>query len=822
MKKTLQINLAGIVFNIEEDAYDKLNGYLQAIQQYFSSYEGSQEIVSDIEARIAEKFWSKQKNDNQQVITIEGVNELIKSMGTVADFEAIEEEEDLKTTAQEATSSATQTANGSTSQSQGSATNEPKKLFRDTRRKALGGVLAGLAHYFNMDVVWLRIIYLVLFFGIPPIADSGGLSGLLFIAYIACWVAFPPRNDVQEDEKIKKFYRDEDDKVLGGVCGGLAAYFGVDVSVIRLLFVISVFVFGTGFLAYIILWIVAPKAETLTQKMEMKGEPVTLENIETNIKQNLKEDKSAPESAIAKILLFPFRMIALLFKGLGTILKSLGPVARIFAGIVLMLVAIAAMFGGMVGLGVFFGLVANNTPFGNFGSLFSPDIHPASGFFAALAAFAPLVALLLAGLILVSNRKIGTRNFWITLLGLWLAGLLGSGVLATKYALNFRKEAKFEQTKNFMLPTGKLVLDSKENDTEDEFGGKFENNARVSLEGFEGTDLKVEQRFEAKGRTREEAQKNAQNITYNISQKDSLLVFDENIGLAKNARFRGQELRMTLFIPYNKPFKMTQDFYYHVLSWGRHDRDFDIDGDDVDKFTYMMKKDSGMVCLDCPKLSDEERESLNDRHDNDEDGTFNYGIFEEEGQNKKEFSLKDFDRIEAGSAFTIIIRKGNEFRIKADSDSEKDLNNLEVRVRNNTLELSYEDSFMFRNRERVRFEITMPELEGIDISGAASVKVIGFEDKSKDLEVDLTGAAKAAIDVEARKIDLECSGAATADIRGSAEEIDVDISGASHVDARKLEVKRVDAQASGASHAKFGKVNDFRSDTSGASSIKRE
>lgn len=100
MKKTIQINIAGMVFNIEEDAYEKLNAYLASIKQYFASYEGSQEIISDIEYRIAEKFWTNQKSDNQPIITHEGVNDLIKSMGSVSDFEAIEEEEDLRNTAQ--------------------------------------------------------------------------------------------------------------------------------------------------------------------------------------------------------------------------------------------------------------------------------------------------------------------------------------------------------------------------------------------------------------------------------------------------------------------------------------------------------------------------------------------------------------------------------------------------------------------------------------------------------------------------------------------------------------------------------------------------
>jgi PspC domain len=186
MKKTIQINIAGMVFNIEDDAYEKLSNYLQSIKQYFASYEGNQEIVSDIEARIAEKFWTNQKSDNQPVIGIDGVNELIKSMGTVSDFEAIQEEEDLKNSPQSADGSPQSVGSGQSTNDDGQAINAaPKRLYRDVKHKALGGVLAGLAHYFNIDVVWVRIIFLFLFLGLPPISnDLEPFSGFVFLAYV--------------------------------------------------------------------------------------------------------------------------------------------------------------------------------------------------------------------------------------------------------------------------------------------------------------------------------------------------------------------------------------------------------------------------------------------------------------------------------------------------------------------------------------------------------------------------------------------------------------------------------------------------------------
>ncbi len=90
MKKTISINISGILFHIEEDGYDTLRKYLDGINRHFSSYKDNQEIISDIENRIAEIFLSNLKN-NKQVITAENVAKLIEKMGTIADFTSVDE-----------------------------------------------------------------------------------------------------------------------------------------------------------------------------------------------------------------------------------------------------------------------------------------------------------------------------------------------------------------------------------------------------------------------------------------------------------------------------------------------------------------------------------------------------------------------------------------------------------------------------------------------------------------------------------------------------------------------------------------------------------
>lgn len=818
MKKTIQINIAGIVFNIEEDAFGKLDSYLKSIQSYFSNYEGSQEIISDIEARVAEKFLEKQKNDSQTIITQEDVSTLISSMGTVADFEAIEEEEDLISDKSSAKSSSSSASTSYSTASTPTGTSERKRLFRDTKRKALGGVLAGFANYFHIDVTWIRIIFLLLFFSLSPVTDSG-LSGILFIAYIVCWVAFPPKDDLEEDPKIKKFYRNPDEKVVGGVASGLAAYFGIDIAIIRLLFVGGVLFFGTGLIAYIILWVASPEAATLTQKMEMKGEPVTLENIETNVKRNLNVSGNAPENGFTKLVLLPFRLLAALIAGLGTLLKNLGPVVRIVAGIILLIMGMAFGFAVMVAVSVFFGLSTNPEWLegSQFFHFFTRDISPWAGFFGFLAFILPALAVILLGLSLITNKRIGNRSYWLTGLGIWIFGIMGASAMGAKYSLNFAKNATHEVAQNFTVPAGILLLDSNDNEE-----NEVDFHVEVALEGTNTNELVVEKEFKAAGSTKAVALENARNITHQVVQKDSALIFDEDIQLSKAVGFREQQLRMTLQIPYNKPFKMTPNFAYHLLEnrWNLTDK-YSIDTDDIKNFTFVMKPDEGIVCLDCPVLTEEEKEAYEHTNDNDfESGIVDDEDFERGHEFKKTFNESGFTKLAISNAFDVVVRQGDAYSIEVEAENKRDLEDIDISTKGNTLEIEYEDAFMI-NRGDVNVYITMPTIEEFDVSGAVKMKALGFEN-AKNVGVGISGASKAAIDIEANEIDVELSGASKLDIRGKADKVRFNVSGASKANARHMSIERVDAEASGASKIVLGKVNSLNSNTSGASDITRE
>lgn len=196
MKKTLTVNLGGTVFSIDEDAYELLGLYLERIEGYFAGNPDKLEIMNDIEVRIAELL-SRDGHSLTRSVTVNEVEEVIKIMGEPEEFSGATESE-----------------------------TEPSVEYGRTRRR---------------------------------------------------------------------IYRDVDRRVLGGVCSGISAYLSIDVVWVRIIFVILALVAFSGVLVYLLLWIVIPPALTTAQKLEMRGEPVTINNIGRavreefeNIRRNLK------------------------------------------------------------------------------------------------------------------------------------------------------------------------------------------------------------------------------------------------------------------------------------------------------------------------------------------------------------------------------------------------------------------------------------------------------------------------------------------------------------------------------------------------------
>ena len=297
MKKIININLSGRVIPIEDAAYENLQHYIDSLRRYFANEEGRDEIINDIESRIAELMSEVSKKDNAPV-TEADMDAIISSMGRIEDFAEVD-------AAETATGGQQYSATGEYAQT------EKKRfrgrLYRDRSDKLLGGVCAGIANYLNVDPAIIRLLFAIITFG-------GFGFGILI--YIVLWIVLPPRE--LEDFVGKRLYRNPDDRIIGGVAGGLGAYFNKEAWMIRLIFaaplILNIFLSiingifgnygrhygpdlffgsftGTFILAYIILWIVLPEAKSPFQKMEMRGEKVDVNRIRQNVKEGMTDFK---------------------------------------------------------------------------------------------------------------------------------------------------------------------------------------------------------------------------------------------------------------------------------------------------------------------------------------------------------------------------------------------------------------------------------------------------------------------------------------------------------------------------------------------------
>jgi len=272
MKKTFTISLGHSVFNVEEDAYDVLKIYLDSIKNYFQKMENDSEIISDFELRIAENFSSK-LSSGKQYINLTDVKEVIQIMGSLDDFQEIydDQTEDVK-----------------------EEKKENNKLYRDSSNRIIAGVCSGIAEYFKIDPIIVRILF---FIAVP----------LNLIVYIIFWIGIPTKDFDPDLRKI--LYRDKENGVIGGVAKGLSNYLKIDANIIRVVFVVSLFFGGAGLLFYLLLWFFTKEAKTIGEKMNMSGFNVNLSNIEDFIKKKTKSLNS-PENTLTKIFLFPFRLLA--------------------------------------------------------------------------------------------------------------------------------------------------------------------------------------------------------------------------------------------------------------------------------------------------------------------------------------------------------------------------------------------------------------------------------------------------------------------------------------------------------------------------------
>ncbi|HEY8387568.1 MAG TPA: PspC domain-containing protein, partial [Parasegetibacter sp.] len=214
MKKIININLSGRLIPIEDSAYEMLKDYINSLRAYFANEEGCDEIISDIESRIAELFQEKIKA-GVQCITDEDLNQIMDSIGRPEDLTEAEEP-----------GAGIGSGSYSAYQEEESVSGKGSRFFRNANDKIIGGVCSGIAHGLQIDPALVRILYVLLAFG------SFGIGVLL---YLVLWALLPAH--APEPVLKKRLFRSREDRVIAGVAGGLAAYFNIPAWIPRLIFI---------------------------------------------------------------------------------------------------------------------------------------------------------------------------------------------------------------------------------------------------------------------------------------------------------------------------------------------------------------------------------------------------------------------------------------------------------------------------------------------------------------------------------------------------------------------------------------------------------
>ncbi len=768
MKKNISINISGIIFHIEEDGYEVLKKYLDSINKYFSSFEDSSEILSDIESRIAEIFLSK-LNEGKQVITYEDVNSLVSTMGSVSDFKAAEEQEFSQA------ESATQTEPQPDAERRQRTQTAAKQLYRDQTRKILGGVCAGFGNYFNVDAVWVR-----LFFALLTFAWGFGL-----LVYLIMWIAIPGSYTLEDVQGNRKLFRDNERKVIGGVSGGLAAYFGFDIIVIRLLFVITGF-FGFGLVAYVVLWIVLPPAVTITDKMEMQGEPVTLSNIESNLKKNLnlKEDE---ENVFVKILLFPFRLIGIILTGIGKLVYPLIEVLRVAIGVFITFFGLALVVTVIITTGILVGLISGASVPIHLGVPFNEASLPIEAMSRAiptttlLAAFAgailPGIMLTLLGISVIAKRIVFSAMVGWSMFVLFLVSLLVLSFTVPKIVYAFKEEGETKTESVYPPPANNKRIVLKVN----EIGLDDYIRPRVNIRGYDGKDIKLVQIIESQGITRQLAIENTKMVEYHVTVQDSIYTFDSNLQFKKDAVFRGQHVEVILYVPFEYPFYIDEDFRIHQYY------SYYTDGSEFQGNTWVISKETKKFkCVSCPVVEKSAEEAETERINN----------------------LSNYNEVEISGFFDVTINQEtgtHSIGIDGPEDEEK---KYKISQFGNTLKIEYSGKKKFDlkslpnlNLEETKITITLPELKGIKLKGAGKVEIKNFNVDALDIEV-FGPVNVQANNLNADRLNVNLTGSAKLELIGRATSIDALVQGASTLKAFDFNVENATLETTSASSAK--------------------
>jgi phage shock protein PspC (stress-responsive transcriptional regulator) len=538
MNKTLTINLANSIFNIDENAYQALQRYLEAVKKYLTGTQGNEEILADVEARISELF-SEKLTPEKQVIVLQDVEQIIQVMGQPEDY-SIDED---------------------------------------------------------------------IFDEVPKTKTS---------------------------TRVKKLYRDGDQKLMGGVCSGIGHYLSIDPLWIRLLFI--VFLFGGGFsvITYIILWAIVPEATTTAQKLDMQGEAANLSNIEKKIKEGFDSvsdtvknaDYKGVENAVKEggnsFIKALGDFIGIIFSTMGKIISTIFNLFGKFIGLLLILIGSATL------LGLFFGLfTVGILDLSNLSGIhFFPLINASElpiwvlSILLFLAVGIPFYGLLYVGLTVVAKNlkkmgnitKVSLFSIWFVAVGcliffgikqansfsvrgnqieqvsLFDANNIGVQVPDTLY-LMAKSSEHFEYLDHNFFDGIAISYDTNGNEV------LYSKRVSVNIKNTIENNISIKTYKSAHGYSYEDAKNRATALSYNMEQIGNTLYFEDYFISTPNQKMRNQKIEMSLIIPNGTIVKIDPSMS-EIMGWGNKN-DQDMYRKDLPNETWRMGDSGVLECITC-------------------------------------------------------------------------------------------------------------------------------------------------------------------------------------------------------------------------------
>lgn len=452
-----------------------------------------------------------------------------------------------------------------------------------------------------------------------------------------------PKNDFQSNytssSSSKKLYRDKENSFLGGVLSGLGHYFGVDPLWLRIIMVILFFGFGTGLVLYIILWILIPEAVTTSQKLEMKGEPINISNIEKKVKEgfneisdkfsNLDQDKIATNAksgaekignTLSDIVTSIFNVISKIIGGFIVLISSLTLISIVISGIAMM----------------FFSSMPDNFLYNHIHTPFSFETPIwIQGILLIIVVGIPLFFILILGLKLLSTRMKSIGNsINYSLLAIWIIGLASVLFLTIReISQNAYTGKEIEKVAINLKPTDTLTVKFISNNLYGKDNYDYENfevihditdkeiifSNNVSIKIVETNEpiafLQIEK--SAEGSSIKKAKQTAEKIKYNVKIENNNLILD-NFWITDLANKKhDQEVELFLYLPKGTIFKVDKNFKH----FDRSENDYFNLHHSSDTYTYIVSENK-VLCMNCPidenDYNDVENDTISNLEENSE------------------------------------------------------------------------------------------------------------------------------------------------------------------------------------------------------------